>query len=69
MHASLPKRAKAYTTLPVVAPNFDETLAMQAKRGNDIVLSGEFCGVQVAYLPTDRDLGVLIEIFSGASQC
>jgi hypothetical protein len=29
------------------------------------VLSGTFSGVQVAYLATDRDLGVLIEIFSG----
>lgn len=50
--------------IAVVAPNFDETLAMQAKRGNAVVLSGVFSGIQVAYLATDRDLGVLIEIFS-----
>src|SRR3989337_259038 len=31
---------------------------MQAKRGNDAVPSGTFSGVEVAYLPTDRDLGV-----------
>lgn len=39
---------------------------IQARRGNDAVLSGTFSGVKVAYLPTDRDLGVLIEIFSGS---
>ncbi len=38
---------------------------MQAQRGNDVVLSGEFEGVKVAYLSTDRDLGVTLEIFSG----
>lgn len=28
-------------------------------------VSGTFSGAKVAYLPTDRDLGVTIEIFSG----
>ena len=52
--------------IAVVALNFDETLAMQAKHGNELVLSGTFSGIQVAYLAADRDLGVLIEIFSGS---
>jgi hypothetical protein len=39
---------------------------MEAKRGKDPVLSGVFSGIQVAYVATDRDLGVLIEIFSGS---
>jgi hypothetical protein len=30
-----------------------------------VVLSGEFSGIRVAYLGTDQDLGVIIEIFSG----
>jgi methylmalonyl-CoA/ethylmalonyl-CoA epimerase len=51
--------------IAVAAQNFDETLDMQAKRGNDMVLSGEFEGVKVAYLGTDRDLGVILEIFNG----
>jgi methylmalonyl-CoA/ethylmalonyl-CoA epimerase len=48
----------------VATPNFDETVA-QANRGNGVILSGRFGGARVAYLGTDRDLGVIIEIFSG----
>ena len=35
------------------------------KRGNGVVLGGEFSGVRVAYLATDGELGVITEIFSG----
>jgi hypothetical protein len=31
-----------------------------------VVLGGEFGGARVAHLGTDRDLGVIIEIFSGS---
>ena len=51
--------------IAVAAQSFDEMLAMEAKRGIDVPLSGEFEGVRVAYLGTDRDLGVILEIFSG----
>jgi hypothetical protein len=50
----------------VVAPGFDETIAAQAERGNGVVLGGEYNGIRFAYLATDRDLGVITEIFSGA---
>ncbi len=30
-----------------------------------MILGGEFAGARVAYLGTDRDLGVVMEIFSG----
>ena len=40
-------------------------MAEQAKRGDDLVLSGTFSGVKLAYLPSDHDLGVIIEIFEG----
>jgi hypothetical protein len=40
-------------------------VAAQAERGNGVVLSGEFSGIRVAYLATDRELGVITEIFSG----
>lgn len=47
-----------------VAPtSFDELVAAQAEKGNELVLSGTFSGYQVAYLPTVRDLGVIVEIF------
>ncbi len=51
--------------IAVAAQNFDETLDMNAKRGNDVVLSGEFEGFKVAYLGMDRDLGVILEISKG----
>ncbi len=51
--------------IAVAARNFEEMPAMEAKRGTDVVLSGEFEGVKVAYLGTERDLGVMLEIFSG----
>ena len=51
--------------IAVAAQSFDETLALEAKRGIEVPLSGEFEGVKVAYLGTDRDLGVILEIFSG----
>jgi methylmalonyl-CoA/ethylmalonyl-CoA epimerase len=51
--------------IAVAAQSFDELLEMAAKRGTDMPLSGTFEGVKVAYLGTDRDLGVILEIFSG----
>jgi methylmalonyl-CoA/ethylmalonyl-CoA epimerase len=50
--------------IAVATPNFDETVT-QAERKGGVILSGEFGGAKVAYLPTERDLGVIIEIFSG----
>ena len=61
----LAEKGEGLHHLGVAVPNFDETLAAQAERGNDVVLGGEFSGISFAYLATDRDLGVLTEIFSG----
>ncbi len=41
-----------------------EAVAAQAEKGNELVLSGTFSGYRVAYLATDRDLGVIAEIFN-----
>ena len=49
----------------VAAPSFDETVAAQAERGNGVLLGGEYNGIEFAYLATERDLGVVTEIFSG----
>jgi methylmalonyl-CoA/ethylmalonyl-CoA epimerase len=51
--------------IAVAARSFDELLARETKRGRNLPLSGEFEGVKVAYLDTQRDLGVILEIFSG----
>jgi methylmalonyl-CoA/ethylmalonyl-CoA epimerase len=49
-----------------VAPtSFDEAIADEVKKGHETVLSGTFGGIRVAYLPTEQDLGVIVEIFSG----
>jgi methylmalonyl-CoA/ethylmalonyl-CoA epimerase len=48
----------------VAVPSFDETVAAQAEKGNGVLLGGEYNGVTFAYLSTDRDLGVITEIFS-----
>ena len=42
-------------------------VAEQLAQGKKFPLSGSFSGIDVAYLPTDRDLGVIVEIFSGFS--
>jgi Glyoxalase/Bleomycin resistance protein/Dioxygenase superfamily len=48
-----------------VAPaNYDRALAEETNRGREAVLSGTFSGFRVAYLPTEHDLGVIVEIFS-----
>jgi methylmalonyl-CoA/ethylmalonyl-CoA epimerase len=60
----LAEKGEGVHHIAVATPSFDDTVAAQAKRGNKLVLSGTFSGAKVAYLPTDRDLGVIIEIFS-----
>lgn len=50
--------------IAVATPDFDETVA-RAERKDGLILSGEFSGTRVAFLPTERDLGVILEVFSG----
>ncbi len=49
--------------------NYEETLAAEAGRGNGPVMSceldGRFSVIKVAYLNTQRDLGVILEVFNG----
>ena len=49
-----------------VAPtNYDLALADVAEKGQEPVLTGIFGpGIRVAYLPTEQELGVIVEIFS-----
>lgn len=60
----LAEKGEGIHHVAVATPNFDETVA-QAERGNNVMLSGEFSGVNVAFLGTERDLGVVLEVFSG----
>jgi methylmalonyl-CoA/ethylmalonyl-CoA epimerase len=42
------------------------TLAELGERGHEVLLGGTYNGVTFSYLSTDRDLGVVTEIFDGA---
>ncbi|HMN98283.1 MAG TPA: VOC family protein [Miltoncostaeaceae bacterium] len=46
-------------------PDYDGVLAGHAARGEELVLTGRFTGIDVSYLPTQQDLGVLLEVFKG----
>ena len=61
----LAEKGEGVHHIALATPNFDDAVAEQIQRGNTLPLSGTFSGVDVAYLPTDRDLGVIVEIFSG----
>ena len=61
----LAEKGEGVHHIAVATPNFDDAVAAQDKRENDLVLSGTFSGVKLAYLPTDHDLGAIIEIFEG----
>ena len=61
----LAEKGEGVHHIAVATPHFDEAVAEQAERGKTLVLSGTFSGIDVAYLPTERDLGVILEVFSG----
>jgi methylmalonyl-CoA/ethylmalonyl-CoA epimerase len=60
----LAEKGEGVHHIAVATPNFDETVA-QAERKHDLILSCEVSGARVAFLPTQRDLGVIVEVFSG----
>jgi len=65
----LAEKGEGVHHLAVATTNYDEVLDSEAKRGNDLVLNcelaGQFSGIKVSYLGTQRDLGVILEVFSG----
>jgi methylmalonyl-CoA/ethylmalonyl-CoA epimerase len=68
----LAARGEGVHHVAVAPTNFDRSLADMASNGQEAVLSGTFRpstdpgsrGIRVAYLPTEQDLGVIVEIFS-----
>ncbi len=61
----LAERGGGVHHIAVATPDFRRTLKEQAARGNEPILSGTFSGVEVDFLSTERDLGVILEVFSG----
>jgi hypothetical protein len=61
----LAERGAGVHHIAVAPTNYDQALADVAEKGQERVLSGIFGpGIRVAYLPTEQDLGVIVEIFS-----
>lgn len=56
----LAEKGEGVHHIAVRARDFDGAVAMQTE---EFPLSGSFMGVNVAYLPTQRDLGILLEVF------
>ena len=46
--------------------DYQATLDELGARGHEVLLGGTYNGVTFAYLSTDRDLGVVTEIFDGS---
>jgi methylmalonyl-CoA/ethylmalonyl-CoA epimerase len=46
-------------------PDYDGTVAGEAAKGRTLLLTGQFTGIDVSYLPTEQDLGVILEVFKG----
>ena len=61
----LAEKGEGVHHIAVATPDFHAVMAEQTRRGVTFPLSGSFTGIDVAYLPTDRDLGIILEIFSG----
>jgi methylmalonyl-CoA/ethylmalonyl-CoA epimerase len=50
----------------VAVADYQGTIDELGARGHEVLLGGTYNGVNFAYLSTDRDLGVVTEIFDGA---
>jgi methylmalonyl-CoA/ethylmalonyl-CoA epimerase len=60
----LAEKGEGVHHVAVATPDFDGTVA-RAERKDGLMLSCEHSGVDIAYLDTLRDLGVILEIASG----
>jgi methylmalonyl-CoA/ethylmalonyl-CoA epimerase len=59
----LAEKGEGVHHVAVATERFDELVAAEAERGRELVLRGTFSGIDIAYLPTEQDLGVVLEIF------
>ena len=60
----LAEKGEGVHHVAVATPDFDETVA-RAERKDGLMLSCKHSGVDIAYLDTQHDLGVVLEVFSG----
>jgi methylmalonyl-CoA/ethylmalonyl-CoA epimerase len=60
----LAEKGEGVHHVAVATPDFDGTVA-RAERKDGMMLSCKHSGIDIAYLDTQRDLGVVLEVFSG----
>ncbi len=60
----LDEKGEGIHHVAVATPDFGETVA-RAERKDGLMLRCEHSGIDIAYLDTQRDLGVVLEVFSG----
>lgn len=51
--------------IAVHTPDFYKVRREQVERGNTQIMTGRFDGIDIDYLNTERELGVILEVFSG----
>lgn len=61
----LAERGGGVHHIAVGTPDFRGVVAADRARGGRSILSGTFSGVEVHYLDTEPELGVILEVFSG----
>ena len=50
----------------VAVPDYQGTISELEGHGHEVIFGGVYNGISFSYLSTDRDMGVITEIFSGA---
>jgi catechol 2,3-dioxygenase-like lactoylglutathione lyase family enzyme len=50
----------------VAVPDYEGTIAELDGQGHEVIFGGLYNGIGFSYFSTDRDMGVITEIFSGA---
>ena len=58
----LAEKGEGVHHLQMAVENYDATVAELRARGHRVLIGGTFSGVDLVYLSTDRDLGVITEI-------
>ena len=62
----LAEKGEGVHHVAIATPDFEETVA-RPEREEGLMLRCEHSGVDIAYLDTLRDLGVVLEVFSGTA--
>lgn len=60
----LAEKGEGVHHIAVKTPSYDRAIGMQKE---PLPLSGSFMDIRVSYLPTEKDLGVVLEVFDGLS--